>query len=262
MTSTFKYIYGPVFSWRIGWSLGIDPISQHEKICNFNCVYCQLDDTLRLENIRRLFVPTDLIIEEIKQLPEIKIDYFTISGRGEPTLASNLGEIVSKIKHLGHAPVAIITNSGLIDRPDVRNDLKLADLVLIKLDAATESSFSKICRPNAELNLPSILDGIHEFRRDFSGKLALQIMFVEENEDQAPKIAEIVRSINPYEVQLNTPLRPCAVKPLSREKMLYLKTFFDGMNVRTVYEASKESYSPLCDSQTTLRHGQFNGKNN
>ncbi len=84
----YKYIYGPVFSWRLGRSLGIDPISKEKKICTFDCLYCQLGKTDRLTNIRSMFVPTVEIIKEIRKIPPLKIDYLTFSGRGEPTLAS------------------------------------------------------------------------------------------------------------------------------------------------------------------------------
>jgi wyosine [tRNA(Phe)-imidazoG37] synthetase (radical SAM superfamily) len=258
MASSFKYIYGPVYSWRIGWSLGIDPISQTGKICNFNCLYCQLGETDRLENIRSKFVNTDEIISEIKCLPDdLKIDYFTISGRGEPTLASNLGEIILAVKSIKRGPVAVITNGGLIDRPDVRHDLQLADFVLLKLDAGTDESFQKVNKPSREINFKSVLDGMHEFRREYRGKLALQIMIFEENQDQVEILSELARSIKPDEVQLNTPLRPCSVKPVTKAKMEIFKNQFSELKVLSVYDAESKEYKPFSDHETALRHGKF-----
>lgn len=258
MASSFKYIYGPVYSWRIGWSLGIDPISQSDKICNFNCLYCQLGETDRLENIRSKFVNTSDIVSEIESLPDdLKIDYFTISGRGEPTLASNLGEIILSIKSIKKGPVAVITNGGLIDRPDVRHDLQLADFVLLKLDAGSEKSFQMVNKPSREINFKNILDGMHEFRREYRGKLALQIMIFEENQDQVEILAELARSIKPDEVQLNTPLRPCPVKPVPKTKMETFKALFSDLKVLSVYDAESKEYKPLSDHKTSLRHGKF-----
>lgn len=37
-------VYGPVPSWRLGRSLGIDALLPPKK-CTFNCVYCQLGKT-------------------------------------------------------------------------------------------------------------------------------------------------------------------------------------------------------------------------
>ena len=50
-------IYGPVPSWRLGKSLGIDLLSTKGKTCCFDCVYCQLGRTLHLLTERRQFVP-------------------------------------------------------------------------------------------------------------------------------------------------------------------------------------------------------------
>ena len=77
----FKYLYGPVYSWRLGYSLGIDPISTKDKACNFDCIYCQLGHTPKLTQARRNFVSVKALMEEIKELPSVPIDYLTFSGR-------------------------------------------------------------------------------------------------------------------------------------------------------------------------------------
>ena len=94
-----KYIYGSVPSWRLGRSLGVDLISG-EKVCAFDCIYCQLGKTVRHLIKRGVFVPTSAIIKELESLPALDIDYITLSGTGEPTLAANLGEELSEIKEL------------------------------------------------------------------------------------------------------------------------------------------------------------------
>lgn len=86
--SALKVIYGPVASWRLGKSLGVDLICHPEKICSFDCIYCQLEKTRRITSHREIFVPTDKIKKELKQaLKETKPDVITLSGMGEPTLA-------------------------------------------------------------------------------------------------------------------------------------------------------------------------------
>jgi wyosine [tRNA(Phe)-imidazoG37] synthetase (radical SAM superfamily) len=82
MGKKFQYIYGPVPSWRVGRSLGIDVLSQQDKICSYDCVYCQLGRTKTLEYARKLYVPDKEIIHEIESLPDIPIDYITFSRRG------------------------------------------------------------------------------------------------------------------------------------------------------------------------------------
>ncbi len=232
-----NYIYGPVSSWRLGSSLGIDPVSTKEKTCTFDCVYCQAGETQRLTNKRKVFIPTEEIIKGIKSLPDnLKIDYITFSGRSEPTFAKNLGEMIRSIKQIRKEKIAVITNSSLIDIRDVQEDLKLADFVMIKFDAPTKDLFIKINKPIEAIEFDNILKGIKEFRSSYKGKLALQIMFIDKNRDYAKDLSKIVSQINPDEVQINTPLRPCNVKSLSKEELDIIKKSFEGMNVRSVYE--------------------------
>lgn len=254
---SYKYIYGPVFSWRLGYSLGVDPISSKNKICSFDCIYCQLGKTKVLTKKRKIFVPTAKIIEEIKSLPvTLKIDYITFSGTGEPTLAKNLGEITKEIRKIRKEKIAILTNSCLMDEKDVQKDLLLMDFVIAKLDAHTQDLFGKINRPVKSLKLEKIFNAIKGFKNKFNGKLALQIMFTKENERYAQGIAKIAKNINPDEIQLNTPLRPCAVKPLSKKRLDAIKRYFKGANSISVYDVKKKKAKPMDKEATLLRRPQ------
>ncbi|MBF0569652.1 MAG: radical SAM protein [Candidatus Omnitrophica bacterium] len=256
----FKHIYGPVHSWRMGMSLGIDPLSTKNKACNFNCSYCQLGVTSQFSWERRVFVPTGWVVEEVKSLPaDCRIDYLTFSGSGEPTLASNLGEMMLALRDVRPEKIAVITNSTTITRRDVQADLKLADLVLFKIDAADQATFERLNHPFPRLQIADIIKGIKDFRKTFKGKLALQIMFTAENQAQVPLIAQVAKDIAPDEVQLNTPLRPSPVKPLSEAEMAVLKTHFAGLKVLSVYEEEKKPYVPFDDAATEERHGRFKG---
>ena len=252
----FKYIYGPIFSWRLGRSLGIDPISSEEKVCSFDCVYCQIGPTGVLTDERKVFVQTSEVVSEIESLPEVEIDYMTFSGRGEPTLAANLGEMIQAAKGVRGDPVAVITNSSLIGRKDVREDLMLADFVLAKLDAASQEVFERINSPIAGAKIGEIIEGIRRFRDEYAGKLALQMMFLEENVAEAGRMAEIARSLEPDEVEINTPLRECAVKPLPKREIERIASLFEGMNVITVYEGKKGKTQLISDEETVKRRGK------
>ena len=126
----FRFVYGPVYSWRLGMSVGVDPISAAEKICNFDCVYCQLGKTHKFYNQRREFVPTSEVLDEIRLLPNRRFNYITFSGRGEPTLAANLGRMIREVRRIRPEKIAVITNSSLMHLRDVEKDLLEADLVL------------------------------------------------------------------------------------------------------------------------------------
>lgn len=242
MKKNYKYIYGPVNSWRLGSSLGIDIISNKEKICSYGCIYCQLGSTEHFTSDRKIYVKTKNILQEFKELyKKVEVDYVTFSGSGEPTLASNLGGVIKGLKKIQkNIPIAVITNSSLIHRKDVKGDLKKGDFIMFKLDAGSRGMFNKMNSPESGIKLRKIINGIKEFDKIFKGKLALQIMFVEENKKEAKKLSKIAREINPDEVQINTPLRPCKVEALSKEELKKVKKEFKGLNIKSVYEDRKD----------------------
>ncbi len=255
MHNSYKYIYGPVLSWRLGDSLGVDLISREEKACTFDCVYCQIGPTRVRGEEREIFVPTKLVLGEIRSLPDLKIDYITFSGRGEPTLARNLGEIIREIRKIRQEKIAVITNSSLMNREDVREDLGVTDLVMAKLDACCEAPFLRINKALESITFDKILKGIKEFKSGYNGRLALQIMFVEDNKKYAGEIARLAKEIGPCEVQINTPLRPCGVEPLSIEDINKIKECFKGMRVTSVYDAKKKKAKPINKEDTLRRRG-------
>jgi wyosine [tRNA(Phe)-imidazoG37] synthetase (radical SAM superfamily) len=201
------------------------------------------------------FISRSNLKPSLEQTPQSLIaDYVTFSGMGEPTLASNLGQAIELAKSILPLPVAVLTNSSLILRQDVREDLAKADVVVAKLDAHNQELFNQINRPIAGLLFADVVEGIKLFRREFKGKLCLQIMFIEANRNFAKEIAKIASSLSPDEVQLDTPLRPCAVKPLSPSEMASIKDEFTGLrNVVTVYEASRPEVTPLNLGETLRR---------
>ena len=247
-------IYGPVPSWRLGRSLGIDLLSTEGKTCSFDCIYCQLGRTVHSFAGRKEFVPISRLRIELEQVRDVSADYATFSGVGEPTLASNLGQVIDAVKSVLSLPVAVLTNSSLTPREDVRQELTRADVVVVKLDAPTEELFHTINRPSTSYSLDEILQGISRFREEFKGKLALQIMFISANKEHASEIARIVEHLSLDEVQLNTPLRPCAVPPLTLEEMCSIKrAFSQHRNVLAVYEAPRPEVVPLNLQETRRR---------
>jgi len=250
-TDMRRVIYGPVPSWRLGRSLGVDPVSRAEKTCSFDCVYCQLGRTRIHTAERREFVPLARLVGELEELPALDLDYVTFSGMAEPTLASNLGEAIDEVKRRMQVPVAVLTNSSLMWKPEVRAALSQADKVVAKLDAPTEELLRAVNRPVEGITLERILGGIKAFRKGYRGRLAMQMMFFQANQDQAEALAQLAREIEPDEVEVNTPLRPCAVKPLPPHVLAEIMTAFRGLNAVSVYEAERPAVRPL-DMEETL----------
>lgn len=253
----FKHIYGPVSSWRLGRSLGVDPLSQKDKICTFDCTYCQIGETLLFSSGRKMFVSTESILKEIASLPRsIKIDYITISGNGEPTLAKNLGDIIKRIRKIRKEKIAVITNASLIDRPDVQADLSAADFVMLKFDANAEDLFMGVNRPSPGVKFGDIVKGIKRFMAMHRGRAALQIMLIKKNKAYAKEIAKMAVKLGIKEVQLNTPLRVCAEQALSKPDIDAIKKYFKGMKIDCVYGAKIKHAKPMDEEDAERRHGR------
>ncbi len=262
-SSKYKYIYGPVSSWRIGRSLGIDPISSFQKTCTFDCIYCQSGRTEVFSCEREVFVPTDEVIRELRSVPDVAVDYITFAGNGEPTLAKNLGEMIRAVRMVRSEKIAVITNASLIDRKDVQQDLLLADRVEAKLDAASPDSFKKVNRPMFDVIFENILQGLSGFRKIYKGQLVIQAMFTAANKAEAPRIAAMALEIRPDEIEINTPLRVSPAKPLPPEDIAEITAIFrkacgDRIKVRSVYEAKLEESRPFSRPATERRRGKEN----
>jgi len=245
-------IYGPVPSWRLGRSLGVDLLPAGGKTCTFDCIYCQLGRTARRLIQRAEFVPLAAVRRELEGVRGVGADYVTFSGIGEPTLAGNLGEAIRAARDILGLPVAVLTNSSLMAKEGVRRDLACADIVVASLDAPNEQLFRRINRPVAGLRLEDIVRGIVLFEAEYKGILALEMMFVKANKGFAAEMAAIARELAPDEVQINTPLRPCAVAPLTANEIAAIREEFAGLPVRSVYEAARPTVTPL-DVRETLR---------
>lgn len=234
-----KAVYGPVSSWRLGRSLGIDPICRDQKACSFDCVYCQLGKGEKIHE-RREFITLKKLKEDLDIIKDVKADVITFSGTGEATLAKNLKPMVDYVKSISELPLAIITNSSLLSDREVRNILYKFDIVVAKLDVPNEKLFLDTNRPHEKIKFKKYMDGIKRFREKYPGKFALQIMFIGLNKDYAKEIAKIAKELKPNEIQVNTPLRPCAVKALNKKEIREIKEIFnDFKNVICVYEAEK-----------------------
>ncbi len=200
-------VYGPVDSWRLGRSLGIDLLLV-DSICSFECVYCQLGKINRVTMTREVFVPTDKILADLAKFELKDIDVITFSGSGEPTLAKNLGEVIHEIKTRTGKPVIVLTNATLLFHEEVRTELREADKIFCKLDGWSRSAFQKIDRPHKDVTLESVFHGIKMLRKDFPGFLAIQTMLLRApNKFELEEFALMLREMNPDEVQLNVPTR-------------------------------------------------------
>jgi len=208
--------FGPIPSRRLGRSLGINNIPP--KICTYSCVYCQIGKTSNMKIQPQVFYSPLKIFNEVQKKVEKSrekgesIDYLTFVPDGEPTLDINLGKEIKLIKPLG-IKIAVISNSSLIDQKQVRENLKEADLVSLKVDSVEEKIWRKVNHPHRSLSLRSILDGILEFSRIFKGKIITETMLIRNINDDGQnikKVADFLAKLKPSQSYLSLPIRPPA----------------------------------------------------
>ena len=119
----YEYLFGPVPSRRLGVSLGVDLVKK--KTCNLNCVYCECGRTENTTTERKSYIDKEKVVEEIKDYLKTGnyLDYITFSGWGEPTLNSDIGWIIDKIKKITDIKIAVITNGTLLFENEVKDAL-------------------------------------------------------------------------------------------------------------------------------------------
>jgi len=256
-------VFGPIPSRRLGRSLGVNNIPP--KICSYSCVYCQVGLTDSMSIQRQEFYPPEEIvnkvIERVKQLKnsEEKIDYISFVPDGEPTLDINLGSLIQRLKPLG-IKIAVITNSSLLWNKDVRNNLKDANWVSVKIDTTDEKLWHKINRPNRKLDLQKILDGIKSFSASFKGILVTETMLVNRiNDDENSLIstAEFISKLNPNKAYLLVPTRPPAekfVEPPSEENLNKAYQIFNSSieNVELLFTGGEIDFTFSSDAEKEL----------
>ena len=228
------HLFGPVPSRRLGRSLGVDLIPP--KTCPYHCIYCEVGPTT-CQTRQRFSYQTEAIIGEMADYlkdPGVRPDIITLAGSGEPTLNLGLGRIIREIKAMSQIPVAVLTNGALLYLPEVRRELAAADVVLPSLDAAREETYRAINRPLPELSLESLLEGLTSFRREYRGRLWLEVMLLQGLNDTEEELALLRRAlaeIAPDKIQLNTAVRPVvedSARPLDQAEMEAAAVFLGG----------------------------------
>ncbi len=226
-------IYGPVPSRRLGRSLGLDLLPA--KICTYNCIYCQLGQSSAKTVKRRAYRDAEEILAQLDRwlTDNPRPDCITLAGSGEPTLNSDIGRVIAEAKTLSDLPVVVLTNGSLLSDPAVREALLTADIVIPSLDAHNREMFETINRPHRSIDFDRMTGGIAAFRREFSGRLWLEI-FIMEGINGSPADAEafrpLVDKIDPDTVYVNTAVRPPAedyVRPVSAEGITVFHRLLD-----------------------------------
>lgn len=230
------HVFGPVFSGRLGRSLGLDPIGG--RICSYDCLYCEAGTTLSRTTKRHAYVPAEAIIGELaawKAEGHEAPDVITFSGMGEPTLSTECAAIIAGAKALFPAvPVAVLTNASMLADPAVRADIRGADMVLPSMDSLVEEEFRRINRPHGSLRLADIRRGVLDFRAEYDGLLFLEILLVagiNDSDANLEALTAFCRELAPDRVDVVTISRPAAYAgslPVSAETLARFRVALGG----------------------------------
>jgi len=232
------HIFGPVASRRLGRSLGIDLIPF--KTCTYNCVYCECGATTNLSIRRADFFPPEEIIAELDQILVKKpdLDYITFAGSGEPTLSLSIGQIIGYLKErYPHYRVAVLTNGSFCPLPEVRNALLSADLIIPTVSTTSQKTFERIHRPQSHLSVTSIIDGIIALRELFSHQIWIEVFLIpllNTTEEELTSLRQVIASIRPDRIQLNTLDRPGTeswIPPMDHDDLERIRDFFSEIGI-------------------------------
>jgi wyosine [tRNA(Phe)-imidazoG37] synthetase (radical SAM superfamily) len=224
------YIFGPVPSRRLGLSLGVDLIPF--KTCTYDCLYCEVGRTSNKTSLIKSYVPVATMLRELaEKLRQVQPDVITLAGSGEPTLYSEIDQVIAFIKNTTQIRVALLTNGSLLWKEEIRNKVLKTDLMMPTLSSAFEKTFKRIHRPDRGLHLADIIEGYIALRKIYKGELVLELFLlkgINDTEEEIQALKGVIDRINPDKVQLNTVVRPPAESQalaLDQERLEEVKTF-------------------------------------
>ena len=240
----YKHVFGPVPSRRLGVSLGVDLVLS--KSCNLNCIFCECGATKKIQLERQRFKDMNEILNEIQSvLKDIKPDYITFSGSGEPTLSLDLGNISKAIKEdlKYKGKICLITNSLLLANEQVTKELEYIDLIVPTLNTLKQDIFEKIVRPDYRTSVDEIKKGfINLNNSNYKGKIWIEIFILENINDSEENFIEIADFLNSEnirydKIQLNTIDRVGAerdLKAISYDKILKAKKILEENGLHNI----------------------------
>lgn len=242
----YKHVFGPVPSRRLGISLGVDLVVS--KSCNLNCIFCECGATKKIQLERKRFKDMNEILEEISAvLKDIKPDYITFSGSGEPTLSLDLGNISKAIKEdlKYEGKICLITNSLLLADENLMKELEYIDLIVPTLNTLTQDIFEKIVRPDYRTSVEEIRKGFINLNNSkYKGKIWIEIFILENINDSDKNFVDIANflkseNIRYDKIQLNTidrvgaerDLKAISFEKISRAKKILEENGLDNIEI-------------------------------
>ncbi len=231
-------VFGPIKSRRLGNSIGINLLSTTEKICNYDCIYCECGWTNKTHR-KEKFVQTDVLFQELEgRLRELKqnkkeVNYITYAGNGEPTLHPNF-LLITKIifalrnQYFPNSKIALLSNGSTLNKKDTLTSFEFIDDCILKIDAGSQELYQLINCANVNLQLDDLCTKMETINE----KIIVQTMFLKGSHNQVDfdntiepeigkwmsRIAKIKpRYVQLYSIARDTPAKN--LKAISKDKL-------------------------------------------
>lgn len=242
-------VFGPIFSRRLGSSLGINLLPVNGKICTFDCIYCECGWNKDGRNDTRLPKAAEVreaLEAKLKQLVEdqVPVDSITFSGDGESTINPDFPQIIEdtiklRDRYYPKAKVSVLSNATQVHRPEIFAALCKVDNPIMKIDAPTNALAEKINHPAPGYDVTRVVEALKQFKGDF----VLQTMFLKSKDfdSSSPEVLngwmDIVRLLKPREVMAYTIDRPTPEEGLQKFTVEEMSTFLkplieEGFNLQ------------------------------
>ena len=248
-----KLVFGPVYSRRLGISLGINLLPVQSKYCNFDCIYCECGwskhregEKLQLPDATELKSLLSARLQELRGTAD-EPDAITFAGNGEPTVHPEFARIIDdtievRNRYSPYTAIGVLSNASMIHKPEVRNALEKVEKNMLKLDTGRESTFQHLNQPMGKITLKRIVENMMLFR----GKLIIQTLFVRGHyngnyiDNTSPEeIAAwlpLVQKVNPqyvmiYPIDRGTPVK--GLEKISRRELSAIAAKVEDAGIKT-----------------------------
>ena len=227
-------VFGPIFSRRLGSSLGINLLPQQGKVCNFDCVYCECG--WNKDGLGDRVLPT---AEDVRAALEdklrsclaagIPIDSITFSGDGEPTLNPEFAKIIDltvrlRDRYFPNARVSVLSNATRAGEEGIFQALQKVDNAILKLDAPTDGQVALVNKPVGKYHVEDVVKSMLRFK----GAFVMQTMFLRgpgwATEDWVAPWIDIVRQVRPREIMVYTIDRETPMSGLKKYTVEEMRT--------------------------------------
>ena len=244
-----QVIFGPVHSRRLGLSLGVNLLPLDNKLCSFDCIYCECGWAGRGAKPRfndratvRELLRAKLLEMTGAGTPPVVI---TFAGNGEPTMHPEFGAIIddtiaARDELCPKAKISVLSNATMIGREEVREALLKVDNNILKLDSAFDATVRRMNNPAGDYSVARTV----ELMKRFEGRMILQTMFLageiegEPIDNTAEREVEawlrLVEEIRPskvmvYSLDRDTPCR--TLRKIPREELQRIAARVEALGI-------------------------------